>query len=150
MSRRITARGIIFKDGKLFCVRLNGYRVPGGAATDYLCTPGGGLDDGEGLIKAIEREIVEETGIRPDVGNLLYIQQYPDGEDNEHLELFYHVTNANDYETVDLTQTTHGVEEIAEFGFVDPKTTHVLPKFLTETNIAEDIKAARTQTFTYL
>ncbi len=108
------------------------------------------MDDGEGLIKAIEREIVEETGIRPDVGNLLYIQQYPDGEDNEHLELFYHVTNANDYETVDLTQTTHGVEEIAEFGFVDPKTTHVLPKFLTETNIAEDIKAARTQTFTYL
>jgi hypothetical protein len=31
---------------------------------------------------------------------------------------------------IDLTQTSHGVEEIAEFGFIDTSKEFVLPKFL--------------------
>ena len=38
---------------------------------------GGGIDIGEAAIPALEREIFEETGVKPSVGSLLYLQQYP-------------------------------------------------------------------------
>lgn len=76
-NRRVAVRGIILKDGKILCVRLKQY--PGKATDDgcdYWCTPGGGVDVGEPLIPALEREIIEETAIKPAIGNLLYIQQF--------------------------------------------------------------------------
>jgi arginine/lysine/histidine transport system ATP-binding protein len=36
---------------------------------------------------------------------------------------------------VDLEQTSHGVEEVAECGFVNPKTTRILPSYLTEVDL---------------
>jgi hypothetical protein len=78
--------------------------------------------------------MIEETGVKPEIGNLLFIQQFMDGE-REQLEFFFHIKNADDYETLDLENTTHGTIEVAEYGFVDPKTTNILPAFLTEIDI---------------
>ena len=132
MQRRITARGIIYKDGKLLCQQL----VPdhNGKKRDYWCTPGGGLDDGESILDAIHREMIEETGVKPRVGRLLFVQQYFDGEQEE-IEFFFHIENADDYETIDLTATSHGQQEIKTVGFIDPANHNVLPKFLTEIDI---------------
>ena len=66
--RRVTVRGIIIKDGKLFAQRLN---KKGGGVNDYWCTPGGGLDDGESLYDGLTREMIEETGVKPVIGRLL-------------------------------------------------------------------------------
>lgn len=130
MVRRISVRGIVLHEGKLLCVRLKAYegslRV---GSTDYWCLPGGGLDEGEPLLAGIEREMIEETGIKPVIGNLLYVQQFVHG-DKDYLEFFFHITNSEDYLNVDLSKTTHGEAEIEELGFVDPATTHVLPDFL--------------------
>jgi ADP-ribose pyrophosphatase YjhB (NUDIX family) len=132
MQRRITARGIIYKNGTLLCQQL----VPdhNGKARDYWCTPGGGLDDSESILDAVHREMIEETGVTPNVGRLLFVQQYFDGEQEE-IEFFFHIENADDYSSIDLSKTSHGQLEIKNVGFVDPKSTNVLPKFLTEIDI---------------
>ena len=75
MIRRIAVRGIFVHEGKLLCVKLKPYNGET-YLKDFWCTIGGGVDDAEPFLGAIEREIIEETGITPDVGNLLYVQQY--------------------------------------------------------------------------
>lgn len=131
MVRRISVRGIVLHEGKLLCVRLNKYK--GSLRTkderDYWCLPGGGLEEGEALLDGVIREMVEETGVSPTVGNLLYVQQFH-YEDTDFLEFFFHITNAKDYLHIDLSKTTHGELEIAEVDFIDPAANDVLPEFL--------------------
>lgn len=139
MNRKITARAIIIDDtDKLFCVRLKAYG--GKSERDFWCTPGGGINDAESLQDALVREMIEETGITPVVGALLYVQQFI-FEGEEQLEFFFHVTNSSDYKQIDLSKASHADEEIAELGFVDPTKTHLLPKFLTEEPVAQHIKS---------
>ena len=131
MIRKITVRGIVVHEGKLLCARLKTYKDSlQKHGNDYWCTPGGGLDEGETLVAGVEREMIEETGIKPVVGNLLYVQQFVQGE-REFIEFFFHITNSADYLNIDLSKTTHGEEEIEEIGFINPADNYVLPKFLT-------------------
>ena len=132
-------RAIIVKDGELLCVKLKPYRTA--ISDEFWCTVGGGVDPGEALIPALVREVTEETGVTPVVGRLLYVQQYIHAE-LDHLEFFFQVTNSEDFTSIDLSKTTHGVEEIAEIGFVDTASEVVLPAFLqTETfdNLDSDL-----------
>ena len=146
MDRRITTRGIIYKNGKIFAQKLK----RGEGTTDYWCTPGGGLDPSESLHDGLVREMIEETGITPEIGKLLYVQQYREENGREYLEFFYHITNVDDYETIDLANTTHGEIEVAEYGFIDPAKENILPKFLQTADIAKDIEAGQVQEFSYL
>lgn len=136
MTRRVTVRGIVLHEGKLLCVRLKPYKDHLKRDNSYWCLPGGGLDEGEALIAGVEREMLEETGIKPAVGNLLYVQQFTHG-DKDYLEFFFHITNGEDYLHIDLSNTTHGMEEIEEIGFIDPATMHVLPEFLKTEPLSE-------------
>lgn len=121
-NRRIAVRGIIYKRGKLFVQKLKN----NGVENNFWSTPGGGLDGGESLIAGLHREIIEETGIVPNIGHLLLVQQFYDGE-KEQLEFFFHIKNSSDYERIDLTTTSHGELEVSQFGFVDPKKEKILP-----------------------
>lgn len=148
MNRRLAVRAVIFNDDKLFCVKLKAYG--GKDARAYWCLPGGGMDDSESLLNALEREMIEETGIKPTVGNLLYIQQFS-FEDQKQFEFFFHVTNSQDYIHLDLSTASQAEEEIDTLDFVDPKTTYILPEFLTTENIAEQIEESLpTKVFNYL
>jgi ADP-ribose pyrophosphatase YjhB (NUDIX family) len=149
MKRRVAVRAIIAKDGKLLCVRLHQYEGKATSENDYWCTPGGGVDEGEALVPALKREIIEELGPEPEVGQLLYIQQFIHG-DTEQLEFFFHVKNADDYADLDLTTTTHGVTEIAEVDFIDAATENVLPKFLREESFENLEKPGPTKIFNYI
>ncbi len=129
MSRRITVRGIIYKDGKIFAVK---HKDHAGSAKEFWCTPGGGLDDGEALEDGIRRELKEETGVDAQVGRLLFIQQFSKTPDASHgfdefLEFFFQITNPDDFEMIDLTSTTHGDAEISAYDFVDPTAVIFLP-----------------------
>lgn len=138
-KRRINVRGIIVDDdGKLFSQQLTA--GDDGSKRDYWCTPGGGMDDGESLHAALTREMIEETGVAPIIGDLLFIQQFHDGT-KEQLEFFFHITNHQDYTAIDLASTSHGVKEIASCGFIDVTTHNILPAFLQTTNLAERIAA---------
>jgi ADP-ribose pyrophosphatase YjhB (NUDIX family) len=125
--RRVAVRGIIFKDGKLLCQKLTAYRRND---RDFWCTPGGGLDIGELLEDGLRREMIEETGIEPKIGRLLFMQQFAEDDEKEQMEFFFLIENPEDYETIDLASTTHGVEEVEEVEFIDPKEHVVLPDFL--------------------
>ncbi|MGH7241322.1 MAG: NUDIX domain-containing protein [Candidatus Saccharimonadales bacterium] len=146
-NRRIAVRGIILDDGKLFAVRLKNYKgqaIEGGQT--YWCTPGGGVDVGEPLLVALERELIEETGVKPVIGSLLYIQQFQH-KDTEQLEFFFHITNGEDYRHINLAETTHGAIEIEEAAFIDPPTKPLLPVFLTKEDITADTTAGITRYF---
>ncbi len=146
MQRRVAVRGIIILDGKIFCVRLKPYRHK--EASTYWCTPGGGVDDGQALIPALEREMIEELGVPAKVGRLLYVQQFT-FKDQEQMEFFFQIDNPRDYLKIDLSKTTHGEQEIAEYGFIDPSSKNVLPDFLK--SAAFDEKTLSTpQLFNYL
>ncbi|MEI7918287.1 MAG: NUDIX domain-containing protein [Candidatus Saccharibacteria bacterium] len=120
--RRINVRGIIYKDGKIFAQKLKHKD----GMNDFWSTPGGGLDDGEDLLTGLHREMIEETGVAPQTGRLMFVQQFYDGE-KEQLEFFFHITNADDYHQIDLASTSHGLIEVAEHGFIDPNIETILP-----------------------
>jgi ADP-ribose pyrophosphatase YjhB (NUDIX family) len=146
--RRISARGVVLKDGKMLCVKQKSYEGSISKTNGYWCTPGGGLEAGESLEECCAREMLEETGIPAKVGNLLYIQQF-EHEGTEYLEFFFHVTNAADYEAVDLAQSTHGEKEIADIAFIDPKSNIVLPKLFTREPLEADAVKGVTRFFFY-
>ena len=134
--RRINVRGIIYKNGQLLCQQLK----PGAdeAVRDYWCTPGGGLDAGESLHDGLHREMIEETGIIPKIGNLLFVQQFHDGT-KEQLEFFFHIENPDDYTVIDLSATSHGEAEVSKVAFIDPSKHTVLPNYLTTIDIQASI-----------
>ena len=136
MQRRVNVRGIIINDrGEVFCQRLKANEQKNRI---FWCTPGGGLEMSESLLDGLRREMIEETGVAPEIGKLLFIQQFAEsGEQsvhgpNEQLEFFFHITNWQDYETIDLANTSHGEIEVGECGFVDPKSTYILPQYITQ------------------
>lgn len=145
-------RALAVDGAKVLAVNLTDYG--GVKRSHYWCTPGGGVDPGESLEAALEREMLEETGVQPEIGRLLYIQQFiydGRGEPEEQLEFFFHVTNTEEYRTIDLSKTTHGELEIGQIDFVDPAEYNVLPKFLGQENIAEHIASgAAVKIFNYI
>jgi 8-oxo-dGTP diphosphatase len=139
MKRRVAVRGIALHEGKLLCTKLRPYD---GAMVkpdvDWWCLPGGTVDEDEVIHKALAREFEEETGILPDIGKLLYVHQLKT-EKKEHLEFFFEIRNPTDYLTVDLSKTTHGVEEIEAIEFVDIESTIILPDFLKHESLEKQV-----------
>ncbi len=141
MTRRISVRGIVLHKGKLLCVRLGPSPSEGRVGpSDYWCLPGGGLEEGESLHTGLEREMIEETGVKPAIGQLMYVQQFSIG-DKEYLDFFFHVANHQDYVNIDLSNTTHGEIELAEISFIDPASSHVMPEFLTQEDLRQFVES---------
>lgn len=140
--RRINVRAIIYKDGKILAVK---HKSKDGSEAAYYCVPGGGLDPHESLVDGAAREILEETGITPEIGRLLFIQQFLSQREgySEELELFFEVKNATDFECIDLACTTHGKDELAVCEFVDPSSVLLLPKFISSIDIDSYINGAK-------
>lgn len=141
IKRRVNVRGIIYKNGKVMAQQLTPDHE--GNERNYWCTPGGGMDNFESLHEGLIREMIEETGITPKIGKLLFIQQfsderYHDGE-VEQLEFFFHIENADDYEVINLENTSHGLLEIKNVDFIDPKKHNLLPDFLQTIDIEKYI-----------
>lgn len=66
MSRthRASGRAIIIHEGHILLIRYkNG---------QYYNFPGGGVEDGETLAECVKREVLEETGLTVDVGEMLF------------------------------------------------------------------------------
>ena len=67
-THRVGARAIIIHDGKIL---LNEF-----GDGLYYNLPGGGVEDGELVKETVIREVIEETGIEVDAGELLFVLEY--------------------------------------------------------------------------
>lgn len=65
---RISARAIMIHEGKIL---LNEF-----GHGKYYNLPGGGVEQGETLRDAVEREVLEETGLTAKSRELLYVMEY--------------------------------------------------------------------------
>lgn len=142
MERRVNIRGIVVDDNsRVFAVKHRDRDTNG--ESEFWAIPGGGLDIGESLDEGLIREFKEELGIKPEIGRLLFMQQFifthRDGRQSEKMEFFFHVTNTADFQDdIDLSATSHG-HELARVAFIDPATSDVLPDFLQRVDIREHI-----------
>ena len=124
----IRCRGIILHNNKLLTVKHPG-------DTSYAALPGGHLEWEEGIKDCIRREIVEELGVEPTIGRLLYINNFIDGESTHSVEFFFEITNGGDYVGCEKLVRSHA-HELAGIYWVGPTdTTRILPE-----RIEQDLK----------
>lgn len=122
---RIAVRAIIEHEGKYLLVRNKA------SAGDFWCLPGGGVEPGEDIVSAMRRELIEETGIEPDIGNVLYLHQLGQPGTFGGPDYFFHIRNGADFTRIDLSKTTHGGLELNEAAFKDiVEDLWLLPTFL--------------------
>ena len=129
MEKRVVVRAIIYKDGKLLAVRHK-------KSVDHWSMPGGSLVDSEGVEFGLRRELMEELGVKAEIGRLLFVHQfYHYGWNNERLEFFFLIENVEDFVGVNLAGTTHGEDEIEEVKWINPaREKDLLPEFLQVTD----------------
>jgi ADP-ribose pyrophosphatase YjhB (NUDIX family) len=142
---KIKVRGVIINDSKLLIVKHIG--------TGYMALPGGHLEYGEDIITCLKRELVEELGVMPEIGKLLYINTFIEKKNNtEYVEFFFEVKNGKDYLNIDGLERTHA-HELTEILWVSSDSDiEILPKkfnedfknnkiFEGETKFIDDIKS---------
>ena len=117
----VKVRGVILNEGKLLIVKHK--------QSQFMALPGGHLEYGEDVIACLKRELVEELGVIPDVGKLLYINTFIEGKNNtEYVEFFFEVKNGKDYLNIDGLERTHA-HELEEIIWISPSDDiSILPK----------------------
>ncbi|KXJ98171.1 MAG: nucleoside triphosphate pyrophosphohydrolase [Parcubacteria bacterium OLB19] len=116
----IRCRAIIIHDSKLLTVRHVG--------KSFLALPGGHLEFGEDPKECVYREVIEELGIAPKIGKVLFVNTFKDGENKQPVEFFFEILNSSDYLDLEKTNRTH-VHEIEEYVWVSPDSdSKILPE----------------------
>lgn len=109
----IRCRAIIMHEGKMLLVRHPHNR-------EYLALPGGYLEWGENAKECLKREIIEELGVEPEIGRLLYVHTYEDSSVTQPTEFFFEVKNGKDYLNIEANERTHA-HEIDEIVWANPQ-----------------------------
>ena len=102
----VTVRAIIIDQGQLFMVKHD-------PKFDYYALAGGKLEIGETLEAAMARELMEETGIKAQVGHPLIVNEWV-SPTNHRIEFFFWIRNAADFRHADPAKakvTTLGEEK---------------------------------------
>lgn len=99
----IRCRAVIMHEGNILGVKNN----HGG---DYYSLPGGHMEWGENIEDAMKREIFEEFGVMPQVGRLLYVNNFTETDTKQSIEFFFEITNTQDYLDIEKLKGTHSYE----------------------------------------
>ncbi len=70
MKYRVSAKGLLYKDGKVLFIEYSDSRGL------YYALPGGGQDIGEGLKETVSREFKEETDLDVAVQEMLMVREF--------------------------------------------------------------------------
>ncbi|MEI7777560.1 MAG: NUDIX domain-containing protein [bacterium] len=123
----VRCRAVIIHENKLLVVRH-------GKDVDFAALPGGHLEWGEEVKECLIREIIEELGVEPVIGRLLYINNFT-RDNTQSIEFIFEVTNSSDYVECEKLNRSHA-SEIFEMCWISPTDTiKVLP-----TKLANDFK----------
>lgn len=124
----IRCRAIILHEDRLLVVKHP-------HDTSFAALPGGHLEWGEDVKECLSREIVEELGVKPDIGRLFYINTFADGEKTQPIEFFFEVTNGRDYLDTEKLTRSHA-HELSEICWASPTSDiKILPQ-----KLAQDLK----------
>ena len=97
MKARISVKTLIFRRGKVLLVK----HVSPISGFTWWAFPGGGVENGETIFAAAERETFEETGLKVRTGRIKFIRQLLDFKnDNNVLELFVTTSHIRGKETI--------------------------------------------------
>jgi 8-oxo-dGTP diphosphatase len=99
----IRCRAVILHEDKLLVVRHAGDK-------SFAALPGGHLEWGEDPKECLRREIIEELGIEPEIGRLLYVNTFEDKDSIQPMEFFFEVRNGKDYLDLSDVESTHSYE----------------------------------------
>ncbi|MFA6520414.1 MAG: NUDIX domain-containing protein [Candidatus Paceibacterota bacterium] len=128
---QIKCRAVILHEGKLLTVKHPHDK-------SFAALPGGHLEYGEDVKECLIREIIEELGVKPDVGRLFYINTYLQSDNKQYIEFFFEVKNGMDYLNIEKLPRSHA-HEIAEIVWVSPDDDiRILPK-----SLGDDFKAGK-------
>ncbi|MFA6515157.1 MAG: NUDIX hydrolase [Candidatus Paceibacterota bacterium] len=120
----IRCRAVIFYKDKILVVKHR-------ESDNFYVLPGGHVEWGEDIKESMRREIVEELGVEPQFGKLLYINNFKE-ETQQSIEFFFEITNGKDFINTENLGGTHKFElvDICWMGKNDDK--KILPKQIQE------------------
>lgn len=124
---KVRARAVIIHDGQLLLVRHSHQKAP------VYVLPGGHLDHGETPAECMKRELLEELGIPPVLGRLLYVYSFIGSKDTQSIEFFFEIKNTEAYRGHATVEKTHA-HEIGDARWVgrDEEIEMLPPEFLEE------------------
>ena len=124
MSPRIICRLAVFDEKHLLLVRNE--NLP------YWYPPGGGWEPGETLPECGAREVFEETRLRVEVGELLFVQEfYGEGKHERSLELTFLATLADGKSEPHIPKQEH-LAEARWFNYEEVRKLTVYPPQMKE------------------
>jgi len=105
---RIRVAAVVVKNGRILLVEhtKNGRK--------YWLIPGGGLERGETLFACAEREVFEETGVRINAGDAVFLSEYISGSSGRHV---VHVILKGEYISGEVSPGCDGI--LTDAAFVD-------------------------------
>jgi ADP-ribose pyrophosphatase YjhB (NUDIX family) len=98
----IRVKAIILNNSNLLVVKNLG--------NNFFALPGGNLEYREDIKECLKREIIEELGVSPDVGRLLYINNFTDKRGSTSIDFFFEVKNGKDFIGCEKLDRTHAYE----------------------------------------
>ena len=124
----IRTRGIILHDNELLVVK----HTPD---ADFYALPGGHLEYGENIHECTSRELVEELGVKPVIGRLLYVNNFKEENGTQSVEFFFEIINSSEYRNIDGLERTHAHEIFEMIWLKQSDDLNLLPK-----KVFEDFK----------
>ena len=125
---RLSARALVVHDGALLLVNATPDKGDG-----KWCTPGGGVEAGDHLKANIVREVMEETGLVIEVGDLAVVYEFFDRAKKFHqVDLFFHATTAGRDFPAGWTDIADVVAHRGFFTMGEIAAMDVFPRFLRE------------------
>ena len=97
----IRVRGVIMHEGKFLVVAM--------PQNNYYCLPGGKLEFSEDIKECLSRELIEELGVKPEIGKLLYVNNFTKNEVHN-IDFIFEVKNGSEYIDCEKLERTHAYE----------------------------------------
>ena len=142
----VRCRAIIVHDNKLLAVKH-------AEQSEFYALPGGHLEWGEDIIEAMKREVMEELGVEPKIGRLLYVHNLVQPAENllpakQSIEFFFEVTNSVDFLDTNKLGGTHKFE-IFDMSWIDKNDTKTLMPKRVQTDLNNGIILSDTVRFIF-
>jgi ADP-ribose pyrophosphatase YjhB (NUDIX family) len=119
----VRCRGIIVNNDRLLGVKHT-------SDSEHYALPGGHLEWGENIHDCLKREIIEELGVEPQIGRLLYINNYIDTNSIQSIEFFFEIINSDSFIEIDKLGGTHK-HELFEICWINKNDSNIIyPKKL--------------------